>query len=463
MNRLRRSATHTTRTARTATATVATVIGGALALGAAPPALGAPPAPGPSVRQQAGPVAVINGDLSQPALTGTSDAATPTGWSVGSTVGAGTPSGVGRYAGTASGHPAGRVAVMLRRTPGSTDADTATYYSFKQRLRGVRPGARVTVTFDDSPGTDTSCTPAMVAQGQTYTVRGAGGQPLPVTTRSDPNKQLNQPGTGAWTQQRSYTFTADAYEPLLTFTSTTAGGLYSCGPLIANIAASQVPPPLDRTVPQKRLPASQAFLGNDSRSVSDAVAQCNSSPNACTFTEDPDYSFSYYEPARQNGDIYLNCTREKLQRTRPISFSSRTLSDLPASAGIPPAGTGAPTNVNQQLTTGLGVTPAWSPETARQVTEVVNPDEVSWLETQAGRKRTEGWFKSNPTPADPNNDWRLYTVIDTPASGLADRVYQRTGPLTDAEYARCRSNRPSAPTPNNAGDPAGSTDRARLR
>ncbi|MFD8986366.1 hypothetical protein ACFV0Q_41680, partial [Streptomyces sp. NPDC059564] len=111
MNRLRRPAT---RTARTATVTVATVIGGALALSAAaPPALAAPPAPGPSVRQQAGPVAVINGDLSQPALTGTGDATTPTGWSVGSTVGAGTAGGVGRYAGTASGHPAGRVAVML--------------------------------------------------------------------------------------------------------------------------------------------------------------------------------------------------------------------------------------------------------------------------------------------------------------------------------------------------------------
>ncbi|MER5317765.1 hypothetical protein [Streptosporangium roseum] len=57
---------------------------------------------------------------------------------------------------------------------------------FKQRLRGVRAGAQVTVTFDDSPSVAAACTPAALAQGQAYTVEGDGGQVSTRTTAPDP-------------------------------------------------------------------------------------------------------------------------------------------------------------------------------------------------------------------------------------------------------------------------------------
>jgi hypothetical protein len=128
----------------------------------------------------------------------------------------------------ASGHPAGEPAVMLRLP--SKD------YGFKQRLRGVRAGAQVTVTFDDSPGIATGCTPAAVADGQPYTVEAAGGAIGDRTTAPDPDKKANTLGRGVWRTGQTYTFTAGENEPLLTFTSqvsgtANAGGM--CGPLIA--------------------------------------------------------------------------------------------------------------------------------------------------------------------------------------------------------------------------------------
>ncbi|MFI1048439.1 hypothetical protein ACH4U3_22010 [Streptomyces griseoruber] len=52
-------------------------------------------------------------------------------------------------------------------------------------------------------------------------------------------------------------------------------------------------------------------------------------------------------------------------------------------------------------------------------------------------RRTGGWFTSGPTPADRNQHRRLCTVLDVPSP-------QRSGPLTAAEPAGYRSNRPSA-------------------
>ena len=412
-------------------------------------------------------VAVINGDLSLPAFTGTGyNSQAVTGWSVGSTSannGAGTANGVYRYSGAASGHPDGKTAVMLRQS----GAD----YGFKQRLRGVRPGARVTVTYDDSPGVSLWCTARSVEQGQTYTVQGDGGPALSELTEPDPDKEYNVLGAGVWRTRRTYTFTADQNEPLVTFTSTvpakpgatatgtgTNGGY--CGPMVANIQAVQVEPPVDKTIRQTDLPPSEAFRGNDKRSVADAVAECGRNAAQCSFTPLADYSFSYYEPARQADETYINCTRSTLERERPLTPSARTISDLPANAALPPtSSTAAPSNMNKQFTTGTGTNPSWSPSSQRTVKEVVKPGEAAWIETQGGRQRTEGWFTSNPTPADPNQDWRLYTVLDYPSTQIADRVYQRTGPLTSGELARCRADRPSALTPNDAGSPAAGADR----
>ncbi|WP_152646166.1 hypothetical protein [Streptacidiphilus albus] len=416
-------------------------------------------------RQQPTEVVLVNGDFSLPAFTASSTTS-PTGWSVGSTSannGTGTAQGVWRYAGPNWGNPARKNAVMLRQSGPD--------YAFKQRLRGVRPGARVTLTFDDSPGTNSFCPARSVEQGQTYTVQGSGGTVQSELTEPDPDKEFGTTKRGVWRTGRSYTFTADEYEPLLTFVSTvpatpnggangtgTNGG--QCGPLVANLKAVQVEPPVDKTIRSGALPPSVAFRGNDARPVSQAVTECATNATRCSFTPLDDYSFSYYEPARQADETYINCTRATLDRERPLKTGGRTISDLPAAAGLPPvSATAAASNMNQQFTTGTGTTPAWSPSTERTVKEVVHPGEASWFETQGGRQRTEGWFTSNPAPTDPNLDWRLYTVLDYPSPQIADKVYQRTGPLTTGELARCRADRPSAVTPNDQGAPAGGADR----
>ncbi|MFD7783942.1 hypothetical protein ACFV4Q_12720, partial [Streptomyces nojiriensis] len=145
------------------------------------------------------------------------------------------------------------------------------------------------------------------------------------------------------------------------------------GPLITNVRVTQEPPPVDKTIPAGALPASEAFYGNDRRTAADAVAYCNGAANRCTFTAEEDYSFSYYAPARVAAETYLNCTRNTLNRTRPVTTANRSYGDLPAAAGLPGSGTGAPTNMAQQYTQGTGLAPAWNTTQERSVNEIVQP------------------------------------------------------------------------------------------
>ncbi|MFE2142656.1 hypothetical protein ACFXA3_13070 [Streptomyces sp. NPDC059456] len=437
--------------ARTLTRT-APVIGLSLCLGllavtaAAQASVAVPPA------RAAAPVTVtvLNGDFAQPAFTSVNTSANPHAWSVGSTSGTGTTGGVWRWNAATAGHPAGLTAAMLR-LPGEAAN------GLKQRLREVRTGAKVTVTYDESPSVSSSCTAAALEKGQTYTVQGEGGALTDQTTLPTTEKS----GTywkPAWRTGVTLTFTAAANEPLLTFTSTVPAAQNAsgnCGPLITNVRATQEPPPVDKTIPAGALPASEAFYGNDRRTAADAVSYCNGAANRCTFTTEDDYSFSYYAPARVAAETYFNCTRNTLNRTRPVSTANRSYGDLPAAAGLPGSGTGTPTNMAQQYTQGTGLNPAWNTTQERSVTEIVQPAEASWIETQASRQRTEGWFHATTKATDPNYDWRLHTVIDHPSTSLSDRVYQRTGPLTASEKQRCQSDRPSATTPVGATTPAG--------
>ncbi|MEU8777285.1 hypothetical protein [Streptomyces sp. NPDC048606] len=396
------------------------------------------------------PVTVLNGDFAQPAFTGVNTGTNPHAWSVGSTSGTGTAGGVWRWDAATGGHPDGLVAAMLR-LPNEAS------WGLKQRLRGVRAGAKVTVTYDESPSVSNSCTAAALENGQTYTVQGEGG---PLTDRTtQPTTEKN--GTywkPAWRTGVTLAFTAGANEPLLTFVSTVPAAQNAsgaCGPLVTNVRVTQEPPPVDKTIPAGALPASEAFYGNDRRAVSDAVAYCNGAVNRCTFTAEDDYSFSYYAPARVAAETYLNCTRNTLNRTRPVSTANRSYGDLPAAAGLPGSGTATPTNMAQQYTQGTGLSPAWNTTQTHNVNEIVQPAEASWIETQGSRRRTEGWFHATTKATDPNYDWRLHTVVDHPSTTLSDRIYQRTGPLTESEKQRCQSNRPNAPTPVGATTPAG--------
>ncbi|MDI3424015.1 hypothetical protein [Streptomyces luteolus] len=238
----------------------------------------------------------------------------------------------------ASGHPDEKVGVMLRGTGAAS-------FGFKQRLRGVRPGARVTVTWDDSPGIAKECKPRNVEQGQTYTVQGSGGPAHEELTEPEPDKETSTLGTAVWRTGRSYTFTADEYDPLLTFASTmpstqTSGN--QCGAMIAGIRAVETPPALDKKVRSSELPDSVAYKGNDKRPVSEAVTECVKNENQCAFTPEDTYSFAYYEPARQIGESFINCTRATLDRNRPCtspaarSATSRTPPDCRRPPRTPP-------------------------------------------------------------------------------------------------------------------------------
>ncbi|MFD6885290.1 hypothetical protein [Streptomyces sp. NPDC059957] len=407
----------------------------------------------PSARAAAPvPVTVLNGDFAGPAFTTFNTGTNPYAWSVGSTAGPGTTGGVWRWSAANGAHPGGLTSAMLRLPSEAT-------HGLKQRLRGVRKGAQVTITYDESPSVGSACTAAALEQGQTYSLRGEGGSWAGRTTLPTTEKLSTGFWKPAWRTGVTLAFTAGANEPLLTFVSgvpaaQNANG--ACGPLITNVRATQEAPPVDKTIPAGALPASEAFLGNDRRTAADAVAYCNGAANRCAFTAEEDYSFSYYAPARVAAETYLNCTRNTLNRTRPVSPADRSYGDLPAAAGLPGSGTGAPTNMAQQYTQGTGLSPAWTTTQTRNVTEIVQPAEASWIETQAGRRRTEGWFTATVKATDPNNDWRLHTVIDHPATDLSDRIYQRTGPLTASEKQRCQSDRPNAPTPVGATAPAGS-------
>ncbi|WP_329095936.1 hypothetical protein [Streptomyces sp. NBC_01439] len=397
------------------------------------------------------PVTVLNGDFAQPAFTGVNTGANPYAWSVGSTSGTGTTGGVWRWNAATGGHPDGLTAAMLRLPTEAT-------YGLKQRLRGVRTGARVTVTYDESPSVSNSCTAAALEQGQTYSVQGEGGPLTDRTTLPTTEKLPSNYWKSAWRTGVTLAFTAGANEPLLTFVSTVPAAQNAsgnCGPLITNVRVTQEPPPVDKTIPADALPASEAFYGNDRRAAADAVAYCNGAVNRCTFTAEEDYSFSYYAPARVAAETYFNCTRNTLNRTRPVTTANRSYGDLPAAAGLPGNGTGTPTNMAQQYTQGTGLSPAWNTSQERSVNEVVQPAEASWIETQAARRRTEGWFDATIKATDPNYDWRLHTVLDHPSTSLSDRIYQRTGPFTPSEKQRCQSDRPNATTPVGATDPAG--------
>ncbi|MFD8019736.1 hypothetical protein ACFV6G_04830 [Streptomyces lavendulae] len=408
---------------------------------AVPPARAAAPVP----------VTVLNGDFAQPAFTGVNTSANPYAWSVGSTSGTGTTGGVWRWNAATGGHPGGLTAAMLR-LPGEAS------YGLKQRLRAVRSGAQVTVTYDESPSVSNSCTAAALENGQTYTVQGEGGPLTSQTTLPTTEKLPTNYWKPAWRTGVTLTFTAVADEPLLTFTSTVPAAQNAsgnCGPLVTNVRVTQEPPPVDKTIPVGALPASEAFYGNDRRTAADAVAYCNGAANRCAFTAESDYSFSYYAPARVAAETFFNCTRNTLNRTRPVSTANRSYGDLPAAAGLPGSGTGTPTNMAQQYGQGTGLNPAWNTTQTHNLNEIVQPAEASWIETQGARQRTEGWFQATTQATDPNYDWRLHTVIDHPSTSLSDRIYQRTGPLTASEKQRCQSDRPSAPTPIGATTPAG--------
>lgn len=94
-----------------------------------------------------------------------------------------------RLSGTESRHPDKAVALLLRNS--STNDHTAA-----QRLRGVRPGAKVTVTFDDSAGsTGNACTTAQLAKARPTPSRARAAR-RPSTNRCSASRPSPPSTTG---------------------------------------------------------------------------------------------------------------------------------------------------------------------------------------------------------------------------------------------------------------------------
>ncbi|CAM5364661.1 hypothetical protein [Streptomyces tanashiensis] len=406
-------------------------------------------------------VPVLNGDFADPVMKGDG----PT------TVGIDFWTGLNqRYSPTASGRTDASHGVALQK-----DGNT-----LRQRLRGVRAGARVTVTYEDSPAVSKECTGEQVVDGQPYAVGGSGGAVQEVTTAGDPDRVKGTPGKGRWTG-RAYVFTAGENDPVLTFTSrvTDSRTHVTCSPMIARIRAVEVPPTVDKTVGKTSLGTSEAYKGNERESsLHNAAAACNGE-NACTFRPDTRTSFRYYDTARVVGEAYVNCTRNTLEHSRLLSYSERSHDSiaqtyteaglaLPEVARLPTSGDRVedekrikerPMATQFSLAYEKGWQRAWQwfSSDQRTVVERIQPGEVSWVELQPSRERVEGWFVSK------KDDYRLHAVVDGPSRAVPDRLLQRTGPMSEAEKQRCAASRPMTTTPVGADAPASASDKGLVR
>ncbi|MFG2629410.1 hypothetical protein [Streptomyces sp. NPDC048473] len=423
------------------------------------PALGAAPA-GAAAAAGSQTVPVLNGDFADPAMTNDGPTTVGIDFWTGSNQ---------RYSPAASGRTDHAHGVALQK-----DGNT-----LRQRLRGVRSGARVTVSYEDSPAVSKECTPEQVADGQPYTVEGSGGPVTPVTTAGDPGRTKGKAGPGRWAQ-RTYEFTATENEPLLTFTSkvTDTRTHVTCSPMVTKVRAVEVPLALDKTVPKTNLERSEAYKGNErEKTLHNAAAACNGE-NACTFRPDTRMSFRYYDQARVVGEAFINCTRNPLEHTRVLTYAERSHDSISQTyvdanlalsevARLPT--TGDRTEDEKRIKERPMATQfalayekgwqrpwQWFSSDRREIVEKIQPGEVSWVEMQPSRERVEGWFLSG------KDDYRLHAVIDGPSRAVPDRILQRTGPMSEAEKQRCAASRPMTSTPVGADSAASSADKGQL-
>ncbi|XIE80481.1 hypothetical protein AB6O49_26250 [Streptomyces sp. SBR177] len=277
--------------------------------------------------------------------------------------------------------------------------------ALSQRLRGVRKGAQVTVSYEDSPAVSKECNAADVADGQPYTVEGSGGDVRAVTTAGDPDRVKGKPGPGRWTA-RSYTFTAGENEPLLAFASKVTDGKthVTCTPMIARVRAVEVPVPLDRTVDKTALGRAEAYKGNQrEKTLHNAAAACNGD-NACVFRPDARTSFRYYDRARVVGEAFVNCTRNTLEHTRVVAFDERShdsIAQTYAADGLPSTTSpNCPPRATARRTRSASRTGRWpdsSPSpTSRAGSAPGNGSAATGARSSSGssRVRSAGWSSS---------------------------------------------------------------------
>ncbi|WP_432066198.1 hypothetical protein [Streptomyces sp. C10-9-1] len=377
----------------------------------------------------------------------------------------------------------------------------------RQRLWNVNVGATVRVAFSDSASTLAACTPAEVADGQRYRVSAYeeityanNGQPVrdgneiartvhhsQDYTTPGYSKEPNTQGSGAWSPTpKVFEFVAAEDNPLVVFESLeengTSGADASCGPLITAVSAEEQAAPVDHRIEQNDMPGT-AYSGVDEISMQTAANTCRATPRACRFTVDPRYTYQYFAANRiLDGYAYLNCTRNPVPDRRTVTWTeegfdsiSQRLNQVGNDASVDQnltntrqddvdlqtAGTTAtaPNALFAQVAAGFQrnegntnlvntTNPLTSLRTStKEVETTVQPGEASWIEVQAARERIEGLFRSTGT----GTPTTIEASFDFPSNTVPDRLYDRSGPLTQDEKKHCLTERPLKVTPDNTG------------
>ncbi|MFJ7200006.1 MULTISPECIES: hypothetical protein [unclassified Streptomyces] len=184
---------------------------------------------------------------------------------------------------------------------------------------------------------------------------------------------------------------------------TVAAALAACAalsvPLAPQPASAAAPAPIDRSIPETDLPATQAFLDRK--------------------PADKGSTSHYYDRAHVAGEALANCTRNTLEHPRALRYQGDAFDNVGQTrAGLfarpvlaRSENTGA---MSHQFETALTQTDgAWNrtKSAVRNVTERIQPGDVSWIEVQPARHRVYGSFTAtgSGTPA-----WRIGVIVDTP-------------------------------------------------
>ncbi|MFB7518068.1 hypothetical protein [Streptomyces sp. NPDC056144] len=193
----------------------------------------------------------------------------------------------------------------------------------------------------------------------------------------------------------------------------TTAAVAAAGAVLALVSAAPVPAAVQR-------PA-------DTRAVVGVDGTCHDAEGswACTVETTVQDSKKTYGRARVEGEVFVNCTRNAVTRTRSLQYATAGQADF---AAVEPAASGrTPTSFT------------WTKYDYRDVAERVEVGEVSWVEVQGVTEKGTASFLVRD---ENGREQRLTGTFEGPAAGLSDRIYQRTGPMTTAEQQRCASARP---------------------
>ncbi|MEU7649166.1 hypothetical protein [Streptomyces huasconensis] len=436
---------------RTMTYCLSALLGSSLMLGTLP---------GDAFAAEAVDVPIDNADLAQPQLAKGTSPKVPTGWDGKNTT---------LFSAASAGRGDGLQAASLSRNGISGTLST--------RLWRVQQGSRVTVTWADSPSPLPNCTRDDPTKGQEYQV-SAGIQGASDADSANVKTETTQRGKANWREGRQFSFTAKENNPRISW-SYLNKQRNACGPLVTHFRATQDPAPVPYDIKKARLPDPLAYQGTSPARPEDVVQHCLAGPRSCHFEKDERYSYRYYDRPRMVGQAFINCTRNTLTDERPVQWTELPYDSVtqyfsqnkesrkkPTAQGRPQQNTQkrphqddlrqGHQNLAVQIAAGFTRADGNPMEMAtnnpllfdrtekRTMSVTVQPGEVSWIEVQAARERLSG------TLIHSSKNERMDVHADVPSGSFGDRFYQRTGPMSKVELARCADARDNSRTPDNS-------------